>query len=61
MNVEKNNKPDHICKEGKYCICHALADEPNENCPVHGTISNVKRCIICGKFMKKNDNQNSKS
>lgn len=43
---------DHICKEIDYCTCNQLADEPDENCPIHGSGIFPPRCCICGRFMK---------
>jgi hypothetical protein len=34
-----------------YCICGALAEEPDEKCPKHGTPYPLQ-CMICGQFMK---------
>lgn len=41
---------EHICKRIDYCICSSIADEPNENCPIHGHGEFPPRCIICGRF-----------
>ena len=34
-----------------YCICGALADEPDEQCSLHGNPYLI-RCEKCGQFMK---------
>lgn len=41
----------HECKESRTCCCSILADEPNEDCPVHGWGPYPPRCETCGKFM----------
>jgi hypothetical protein len=41
----------HICKRIDYCICSILADEPNEDCYIHGHGKFPLRCQ-CGKFVK---------
>lgn len=43
---------DHVHYEGKSCICYQLAEEPDEQCPVHGYPS-YKKCSQCGQFMKR--------
>lgn len=43
---------EHECRENKTCTCYLLADEPNEDCPVHGSGLWPPRCEICGRFMK---------
>jgi hypothetical protein len=43
----------HSCKESNTCECYLLADEPAENCPVHGYGNWPPRCAECGKFMKR--------
>jgi len=40
----------HVCKQDKACICGALAEEPHEECPVHGC-QYPPRCA-CGRFVK---------
>lgn len=47
---------EHTCKELDFCICSQLADEPSEDCPIHGHGLLPPRCMICGRFMSwKND------
>ncbi len=41
----------HVCKEDKTCHCYILAEEPEEDCPVHG-YPYPPRCD-CGKFLKR--------
>lgn len=48
--IEHIRESDHTCKQDKTCICGALADEPREDCPVHGC-QYPPRCA-CGKFVK---------
>ncbi len=43
----------HRCKEWNVCICGTLAEEPNENCPIHGQGEYPKHCGICGRFFKR--------
>lgn len=50
---------NHICKEDRSCICSILADEPDEECPVHGGCFVRPTCEICGRFMKWTENPNS--
>ncbi len=38
----------HIYKQSKTCRCRMDADEPNENCPIHGVADG--RCD-CGRFV----------
>ena len=45
------DKTRHICKESKSCCCYLLADEPDENCPIHGAGNWPPRCEFCGKFL----------
>ena len=40
----------HVCEESTTCECYMLADEPNEDCPVHGHPW-PPRCGTCGRFM----------
>ncbi len=54
--MNKYNK-SHVCERSKTCCCYMLADEPAENCPVHGMGEYPPRCCICGKFMKIYDEQ----
>lgn len=44
----------HKCKPDNLCICGALAEEPNEDCPVHGN-SFPPRCS-CGRFVNYKEN-----
>jgi len=46
----------HICHEGKTCTCSSYALEPNEECPEHGAGLYPKRCEICGRFLKREEN-----
>jgi hypothetical protein len=41
----------HECRESKTCICRCDADEPNDDCPVHGCGEFPPRCGACGKFL----------
>ncbi len=44
------NKAEHICKPMKpTCCCWQLADEPDEDCPIHGG-GIVNRCE-CGRYV----------
>jgi hypothetical protein len=43
---------EHVCKEIPYCSCSMIADEPDENCYIHGSGHWPPRCSICGKFLK---------
>lgn len=43
--------PAHICKPNRTCCCSQQADEPHENCPVHGFGPWPPRCGVCGKFL----------
>lgn len=43
----------HVCKEIDFCTCYPLADEPDEDCPIHGSGPYPPRCIECGQFMKR--------
>jgi hypothetical protein len=59
--MEGGGMVKHICEESRTCQCYALADEPNEKCPVHGCGEWPPRCEICGRFMKRrNDERLSK-
>jgi len=50
----------HVCREDTTCCCSSQALEPNENCPIHGGGTYPKRCYICGRFMKReSDNEMS--
>lgn len=40
----------HECKPARTCRCSQTADEPNENCPVHG-YADDRRCGICGRWL----------
>ena len=42
----------HQCRKPDYCMCHPLALEPAEDCPVHGHPWLPVNCMVCGKFMK---------
>lgn len=46
----------HVCKPYKACRCSMNADEPNENCPVHG-FGDDRRCGTCGRFLARPDHQ----
>lgn len=39
----------HVCKEFKCCTCYMLADEPSDDCPIHG-YPWPPRCS-CGRFV----------
>ena len=39
---------NHKCSPLTYCTCHALAEEPKDDCPVHG-FETRRRCS-CGKY-----------
>ena len=41
----------HDCREPHDCWCYMLSDEPNEECPVHGSGPWPPRCEECGRFM----------
>ncbi len=41
---------NHICEPMKYCMCDLLADEPDEDCAIHG-FNSVLRCQ-CGRYCK---------
>jgi hypothetical protein len=44
-------KEQHICEEDKTCKCYQLADEPADDCPIHGSPAWPPRCGICGRFI----------
>jgi hypothetical protein len=39
------------------CACSIQALEPKETCPIHGSGDWPPRCEICGKFMKRKENE----
>ena len=39
----------HVCRESETCVCRMDADEPSEQCPVHG-FPWPPRCD-CGRFV----------
>lgn len=41
----------HVCEIDRTCACYALADTPNESCPVHGWGKLTRRCVSCGRFL----------
>ena len=41
----------HEHQESSTCCCYLLADEPNEQCPLHGHPW-PPRCEVCGQMMK---------
>lgn len=46
-------KDEHRCEEYHGdCCCYLLADEPADDCPVHGDGGWPPRCK-CGKFVKR--------
>lgn len=45
---------DHVCKEATHCMCSLLADEPDEDCPMHG-FPYPPRCAECGRFLKRKE------
>ena len=49
----KKSVPKHDCRESTTCCCYLLADEPDEECPVHGGGTWPPRCEVCGRFMKR--------
>ena len=43
---------DYVCKPMEpYCSCYLLADEPSEDCMIHGFAIN-NRCQ-CGRFVRR--------
>ena len=46
---------EHACKEIPYCTCSLIADEPDENCFIHGIGPWPPRCHYCGRFVKRTD------
>ena len=34
------------------CVCSVTADEPDDQCPVHGLGEYPPRCATCGRFMR---------
>jgi hypothetical protein len=43
----------HIHVESRTCTCGITADEPDEECPVHGAGEWPPRCCVCGCFMSR--------
>lgn len=41
---------DHVHEEARGCTCFILADEPREDCPMHGAPW-PPRCGSCGQFL----------
>jgi hypothetical protein len=48
----------HICKVKDYCICSQWADEPNDNCEIHGQGVYPPRCKDCGRFLRREIKKN---
>jgi hypothetical protein len=42
---------EHVHRESGTCRCSIIADEPTEDCPVHGHPW-PPRCAACGQMMK---------
>lgn len=42
---------EHVCHESQGCECEVLADEPKEECPVHGSGHWPPRCEVCGRLL----------
>jgi len=51
---------EHKCCPIDYCTCSILADEPNEDCPIHCSGPWPPRCGDCGRFLEKSANDNGK-
>lgn len=47
------SRTSHVCRESKTCCCYPLADEPDDDCPVHAGGPWPPRCEICGRFIKR--------
>lgn len=45
---------EHRCTSVGPCRCYQLADEPSEDCPLHG-YPDPRRCVYCGRFFKQTD------
>ena len=43
----------HVCREVLFCSCSLMADEPDENCSIHGINLQPPRCHYCGRFIKR--------
>jgi hypothetical protein len=43
----------HECRESNTCCCYSLAEEPDEECPIHGGVTYPPRCAECGKFIRR--------
>jgi hypothetical protein len=44
----------HECQRPRTCSCGATADEPGDDCPIHGSGEWPPRCATCGRMMKWN-------
>lgn len=51
---QATQKPPHVCAIARTCKCYLLADEPNEDCPVHGFPD--RRCD-CGRFVTRSSRE----
>jgi hypothetical protein len=42
----------HECQRPRTCCCSMSADEPSDDCPIHGSGEWPPRCATCGRMMK---------
>ncbi len=49
MTAREKKAAKHVCAPFRYCVCSIVADEPNEDCPIHGS-EPWPRCR-CGRFV----------
>jgi hypothetical protein len=48
----------HTCKRNKSCTCEMWMYEPSDDCPIHMGGEWPPRCVICGRFMKWDNDPN---
>lgn len=48
----------HECHESNTCCCDTQTLEPDEVCPVHGGGGWPPQCCICGRFLKRKQENN---
>ena len=44
---------DHVCHPPNFCYCNVQATEPDDQCPIHGFPKRVDNCMVCGRFVKR--------